>query len=105
VNADGFLLDDVRIPEMNYVEDFESGDGGWKGAGFVRIQNILPQYFTISIIRTGAETLVESVKVDAGQAVSIPLELGENIRSAVLVVSGVTRYTTQPAQYRFGFEE
>jgi len=73
----------VRIPEMNYVEDFESGDGGWKGAGFVRIQNILPQYFTISIIRTGAETLVESVKVDAGQAVSIPLELGENIRSAL----------------------
>lgn len=105
VNADGFLLDDVSIPEIQYAEDFETGDGGWEGDGFVRIQNVLPQTYAVSIIRSGAKSTVETVRLEAGQSVSIPLELGGNVQSAVLVVSGTTRYTTQPAQYKFRFEK
>jgi hypothetical protein len=105
VNLDGFLLDDVRIPEINYFEDFETGDGGWEGSGFVRIQNRLPQAFRIAIIRQGRTTSVETVRLEAGQTASIPLQLGEDIRGAVLVVSGTTRYTTQPAGYRFRFDK
>ncbi len=105
VNGEGFLLDDVRIPEINYSEDFENSDGGWDGNGFVRIQNRLPQTFRIAIIRNGQTISVETVKLEAGQSASIPLRLGEDVRDAVLVVSGTTRFTTQPAYYRFRFED
>jgi hypothetical protein len=101
VNTDGFLLDDVRVPEIQYAEDFEKGDGGWEGSGFVRIENVLPQTFSISIIRSGGATSVETVRLEAGQSATIPLELNNEVRSAVLVVSGTTRFTTQPAFYRF----
>ncbi|MBE0696117.1 MAG: immune inhibitor A [Anaerolineaceae bacterium] len=105
VNADGFLLDDVSIPEINYKEDFESGDGGWDGNGFVRIENVLPQQFYISIIRSGRSASVETVRMEAGQVANIPLVLDSDVRSVVLVVSGATRFTTQPALYRFRFEK
>jgi immune inhibitor A len=104
VNGEGFLLDDVRIPEIQYSENFETGDGGWVGNGFVRMQNHLPQRFVVSIIRNGKKIVIETVKLDAGQTASIPLQLGNDTRGAVLVVSGLTRFTIQPAQYRFRFE-
>jgi immune inhibitor A len=105
VNADGFMLDDVTIPEINYQEDFEAGDGGWDGNGFVRIENVLPQQFNVSIIRFGTSTSIETVRLEAGQLASIPLVLGGDVRSVVLVVSGATRFTTQPALYRLRFEK
>lgn len=105
VNGEGFLLDDVQIPEINYSEDFEAGEGGWDGNGFVRIQNRLPQTFRVAIIRNGRTISVETVKLEAGQSASIPLQLGVDVRDAVVVVSGTTRYTTQPASYRFRFED
>jgi hypothetical protein len=62
----GLLLDDISIPEINYFEDFESGDGGWEAAGFARIQNILPQTFRLALIRnTGDGTSVEIIPVGA----------------------------------------
>ena len=37
VNGEGFYLDDIAIPEIDYFTDFEQDTGGWQGAGFVRI--------------------------------------------------------------------
>jgi hypothetical protein len=105
VNGEGFLLDDVTIPEIQYKEDFEAGDGGWDGQGFVRIENRLPQRFVISVIHHGQITSVETLYLEAGQTASIPLPLGTDDQDAILVVSGATRFTTQPAQYRFRFEK
>jgi hypothetical protein len=36
---------------------------------------------------------------------SIPLQLDGDVTDAVLVVSGVTRFTTQEAAYRFSFQK
>jgi immune inhibitor A len=104
VNNDGFVLDDVRIPEIDYSEDFETGEGGWEGDGFVRIQNRLPQTYRIAVIRDGRTTSVEKVALEAGQAASIPLHLGGEVRDTILVISGTTRFITQPASYRFRFD-
>ncbi len=48
VNGEGFMIDDVSIPEIGYFTDFEADAGGWEPAGFARIQNVLPQTFRIS---------------------------------------------------------
>ncbi len=104
VNGEGFLLDDVRIPEINYSTDFEKDDGGWQGAGFVRIQNHLPQLYRVSLIQQGKTVSVKYIPLDRNQLADIPLQIGGDVQDVVLVVSGVTRFTTQEAAYQFRFE-
>lgn len=98
-NEEGFLIDDISIDEINYYEDFERGDGDWKPNGFVRIQNILPQTFQISVISLGDQNTVERIEVSPENKVKIPLKIGDGIERVVLVVSGTTRHTRQKASY------
>ncbi len=105
VNGEGLMVDDVRVPEIDYITDFEQDEGGWQGDGFVRIQNRLPQFFKVSLILQGDTTTVQNITLEANQSVDIPLRLGGDVRNAVIVVSGITRFTTQEAVYRFAFQE
>jgi immune inhibitor A len=101
VNGEGLLLDDVSVPQINYRSDFESDDGGWKGDGFVRIQNVLPQTFRLELIQEGGAASVQDIAIPADNQVDIPIQIGGNVRDAVLVVSGTTRFTHQKAAYRY----
>jgi hypothetical protein len=100
VNGEGFLLDDVRLDAVNYSSDFESDDGGWQAAGFVRIENILPQTFRLSLITRGDTTTVQTIDVSADQTAEIPLSL-QSGQTAILVVTGTTRFTREEASYQF----
>ncbi|HEC61916.1 MAG TPA: hypothetical protein ENI27_06635 [bacterium] len=100
VNGEGFLLDDVAIPQISYFTDFENDNGGWEAAGFARIQNILPQNFRLALITYGQETTVQYLSLSADNVVDIPLNFAGDV---VLVVTGTTRFTRQPATYRFNF--
>jgi hypothetical protein len=103
VNRPGWLIDDIEIPELNYSEDFESGDGDWNGEGFVRIDNVLPQKFIVQVIHHGnfsADTTIERMQLDAANSGSITLNLSSG-QKATLVVSGVTPFTTELASYQF----
>jgi len=104
VNAEGFMLDDVAINAINYSSDFESDTGGWEAGGFVRIQNILPQTYRLSIIRKGSSTTVEQVEVLPGQSYSTQLEIGGDVEKVIVVISGTARFTRQPATYRYIIE-
>jgi hypothetical protein len=103
VNGEGFLLDDISIPEIGYFSDFETDEGGWEADGWVRLQNVLPQTFRLSLIKQGDSTVVENIPVSADNTAEIPLEFGNGVDSVTLVVSGTTRFTRQPAAYRFDF--
>ncbi|MEA3440740.1 MAG: immune inhibitor A, partial [Chloroflexota bacterium] len=104
VNGEGFLLDDIAIPQTGYIADFEQDDGGWTGEGFVRIQNHLPQTFRLAVIRRGGTTSVDHYTLDGDNALIIPLEIGGDVEEVVLVISGTTRFTRQKAAYRFSIE-
>jgi hypothetical protein len=99
VNGEGFLLDDVRIDAVNYSTDFETDEGGWVGGGFVRVENVLPQTFRLSLIIEGATTSVQTIPVSADQTAEIPLSLKSGER-AILVVTGTTRFTREEASYQ-----
>ncbi len=101
VNGEGFLLDDVAIPEVGYFTDFETDDGGWLAEGWVRIQNVLPQTYRLALISIGKQTTVEYLPLSEDNSLQIPLTLGEDVREALLVVTATNRYTRQPATYRF----
>ncbi len=102
VNSEGFLVDDVAVPEIGYSNDFEKDDGGWQANGFVRIQNRLPQTYRLALITYSAwQTSVQTLTFDANQSLNLPITLNDPQDEVVLVVSGTTRYTRQPAAYRF----
>ncbi|UYN88724.1 MAG: immune inhibitor A [Anaerolineales bacterium] len=101
VNGEGFMVDDVSIPAINYFEDFESGSGGWEAAGFARIENALPQSFRLALIHHGATPTVEILDVPAGNTLQVDLQGDDEV---TLVVMGATRFTRQAAAYQFWFE-
>ncbi|MEP7356434.1 MAG: hypothetical protein ABI847_04295 [Anaerolineales bacterium] len=100
VNLEGMMIDDISLPELNYFTDFETDDGGWNGEGFVRMDNLLPQKFLVQVINQGGETTVQRVELDASNQGSATLSLGSG-GSAIVVVSGITPFTTEEASYEF----
>ena len=101
ITGEGFLLDDIAIPEIDYSTDFESDDGGWQAAGFARVQNILPQTYKLALISKGVATSIQNITLNADTSADIPFTLGNGLDDVVLVVSGTTRFTRQLAPYRF----
>jgi immune inhibitor A len=101
VNWEGFLVDDISIPAINYTTDFEKDDGGWEANGFVRVENRLPQDFAVSLVSKGQKTIVERLALPSDQTISVPITIGNDVSEVTLVVSGVTRFTRQPANYGF----
>lgn len=105
VLAPGFLLDDVRVPEIGYREDFENGEGDWEAAGFVRLNNRLPQTFRVQAIERGPNgTRVTPVELDETNTGEFSTTLGEDFDELVVVVSGTTRFTEEAARYEYWVE-
>jgi hypothetical protein len=99
LNGEGFLLDDVRVDAINYQSDFEADNGGWEGAGFVRVENILPQTYRLALVVKGDTTTVTQIQLNPDQTADIPLSLKSG-EEALLVVAGTTRFTRLPAAYQ-----
>ena len=102
-NAPGFAVDDISIPELGYSNDAEGSDGGWFPEGFVRTDGRLPEPFSLQLIRMGGEGIsVERVPLSSSESADV--EIQNPGGKAVLVVSALSRYTTEPAHYRYRVE-
>ena len=77
--------------------------GGWEAAGFARVQNVLPQQFQLALISHGSQTTIEYLELPDNNSLEIQLEIGDDVEAVTLVVVGSTRFTRQPASYRFDF--
>ena len=101
VNRVGLMLDDIAIPQLGYFDDVEAGDGGWVARGFVRVDNVLPQRYLVQVIQKGDSVRVERMTLDQDNRGRVTLRgMGEAFSEAVLAVSGITPFTTEPALYR-----
>jgi len=105
INWPGFAVDDVRIPELNYFNDFEQDDGGWSPAGFVRIDNRLPQSYVVQAVvetKNANNWRVERMALDAAQQGEIDVPaFGSDVDRVILVIAGLTRHTTELAGYQY----
>lgn len=101
VTGEGFLLDDLSIPEIGYATDFEANNGGWLPEGWARIQNVLPQNYDLALISTGDKTTVQNITLQPDITADIPFTIGSGVDNVVLVVTGTTRFTRQLAPYRY----
>ena len=101
VNGEGFLLDDVSIPEIGYQTDFEQDLGGWLANGFARIQNKLPQNYLVTLVNKDQKTEVQSLEFDQNHSLKIHIPASNGIDENYLVIGGATRYTQMPANYDY----
>jgi immune inhibitor A len=101
LNGEGLLLDAMQIEAIGYSADFEDDIGGWTAEGFVRVGNRLAQSFALSLVKNRqSNTVVETYLFYGGESVTIDLSDINQWDSVIAVVSGTTRYTIQPANYR-----
>lgn len=104
-NAPGFAVDDLEIPELNYLSDVEANSGGWFADGFIRTDGQLEQRFDLQLIRFGRETTVEPVPLSPSGEATVQLKGADGrVEKAVLVVSALTRHTSEPARYRYAVD-
>ena len=102
VTGEGFVIDNIAIPQIDYQTGFEVDNGGWQLAGFARIENQIPQTFLVSVVqRDGNTTTVEKYLVNGGQSLKINIKPTGISSETTLVVSGSARYTRQKANYQF----
>lgn len=99
VNQPGMVIDDVRIPEIDYSSDFEADDGGWEAAGWVWVDNALPQRAWVQVAQQagGEISVARWLAPDDGQGWTLPLLA--DVEQALLVVSPFAPLTTVPTAY------
>ena len=100
LNGEGLIVDNIRIPEIDYATDFENGLDGWDARGFVRLQNVLPQSYRVLVVRVGSGVSVEEVNLDERMAGSLTVTASED-EDVYLIVLGTARYTRQKTTYQF----
>jgi hypothetical protein len=102
VNHVGFLIDDIAIPAIDYFDDTEAGDGGWQAAGFVRMDNLLPQRYVVQAIELADRPRIQRMALDEHNQGRLTIPgLGDTNAGVVLVISGVTPFTTEVANYHY----
>jgi len=80
----------------------ENGPGTWQARGFVRIDNILPQRFLVQVVEIGDKVQVRPIPLNTNNRGSLTvIGLGQTLNRAVLIVSGLTPVTTEPAIYEY----
>jgi hypothetical protein len=97
-NEPGFAVDEIAIPQLEYSYDAEMGEDGWKGEGFVRTSNCVPQNWTARLIHLGEEVKVDVLDIHDGVA-SGEVVLGEGIDKAVIVIGAMAPKTNEEAHY------
>ncbi|WP_026370754.1 immune inhibitor A domain-containing protein [Kallotenue papyrolyticum] len=103
VNRPGLAIDNIRLPEIGFVDDVEQPRDDWTAQGWVRTDNRLPQRWELRLVRIGAQGVTfEEVALDADNRAELRIAPGER---GALVISGATPLTTEPASYTLQLEE
>jgi immune inhibitor A len=97
LDFDGFALDDITIPEVNFTDDAEQ-DAGWTANGFIRSSNVVKQRFVVQVIRFGTVPTVERHIVEDG-ALELDVDGSNDRKAPVLAVTGLAPRSTQTTAF------
>jgi len=101
VNREGLAIDNVEIPEVNFKDDASSA-GDWKAEGFIRVNYMVPQTWSVQAIlfnNDGSATVKRMTLTNNAGQLSIDLSRNAGVRKAVLAVSATTLVTTEPGTF------
>jgi hypothetical protein len=102
VNLQGFALDQIRIPQLNF-QDTVTSDNGWVSNGFIHSNNVLPEHYDVqALIYSGSTFTIMPMTVDlaTGQGTLTIPGFGTQASHVVLIVSANAPETTLLAHYQ-----
>lgn len=101
-DGQGFAIDAMSIPAIHFVDDAATNNG-WVSNGFIRSNNVLPQYFSVqALLYHGAQFTVSAMQIDPASEQGQLIISGNSasITRIVLIVSAYAAQTTLPATYQ-----
>jgi len=105
LNQPGMALQNIRIPEIGYTYNADSGDGGWQAQGFIRMNNREPEQYSVQLISAASDGTMQVERLPLAEDQTghwvVPLS---QLKNAVLVLSALARTTTEPAPYRLNIQ-
>lgn len=111
-NKQGVLLDDFEIPEINFKDDVETSENGWQAAGFVRVNNLVPQHFAIRVIsQDGVCGAVSTKDLQAAHCIqNLTLSNTNTVtqsfsyQHALIIVAPYAIKTLMPSDYKLSLD-
>ena len=105
INRDGFQLDDITIPELDYFDGAEDDSGGWEARGFVRSSNFVPVDWIVWLVTPGDPPQVDRIELSPEQTAEFEIAgLGSEYSRAVVIVSPTAPTTTLELDYELIFQ-
>jgi bacillopeptidase F (M6 metalloprotease family) len=106
ITGEGFLLDDLSLPQLGYEDGVEAGTEGWRAQGFAVTTGRVPQRYLALLIGWGRENAVERLLLEEDQKAEWTVALGNGeARELVLVVAPMAPLTAQPARYQLSISQ
>lgn len=93
----GWAIDDIVIPELDYLYDVDIGDGGWVGEGFVRTRQAVDQDWAVYVALPGE---VLKLRVADDGSASARFVLGPDQSAATVVIAAMAPRTKVEATYK-----
>ncbi|MEP7291121.1 MAG: hypothetical protein ABI835_05030 [Chloroflexota bacterium] len=103
VTRPGIALDDVRIPEIGYTDDFETDDGGWQAQGWLWTDNRLPQGGWVQVAQQDNGETVSVERWQVGES-AYHVELAAGVDQVLLAISPFAPVTTVAMSYTLTVE-
>ena len=102
---DGFQIDDIAIPELDYYDGAEDDLGGWEARGFIRSTNFVPVEWIVWLITAGNPPQVQRIEVSPEQSAQFEIPgLGSEYPRAAVIVSPTAPTTTLELDYELIFQ-
>ena len=99
INGSGLCLKDFS---GNGMEDW---DEGWQAEGFVLVDHLTPQQFSVQVIQVGADSQVTRMELDSRNSGALTIDRPEESGRLVVAGGALAAKTRQQASYELTVEE
>ena len=105
-----YITDDAINGSGLCITDF-AGDGaenwqeGWQAEGFVLVDNLTPQQFSVQVIQVGPESRVTAMELDSRNSGALTVDRPEQSDMLVVAVGALAAKTRQQASYELSVEQ
>src|SRR5260221_7196193 len=107
ITLQGMMIDGISIPEINVSDNMETGDGGWQAEGWVRVENVLPQRYSVQLVEHKTDGTIKVSRLlsplDGAVKGNWPVKVGGDVDQIYVVVSALTEFTTELAPFTLSF--
>lgn len=94
----GFVLDDIKIPEIGWSDDVEVDAGDWDANGFLRTTQYVAQEWGVQLITNEEQPRITPIDIVEGTG-TVTLTVPEG--GAVIVISAMAPFSTTGGNYQF----